>query len=102
MGHRCWVGWDPRGRALLLVFRAGMVSLFLSAGGTHAHLCAFFALPDFCREKEMYLLQCLHVRLPPGNRCDELRQQGTADERSSMRPLFRLRPDVSYRSSFLR
>ena len=55
-----------------------LVPLRLPAGGAHAHLRALHAFSHLRRQEEVHQLQRLHLRLPPGHRRHELRQQGAA------------------------
>ena len=89
-------------RPLLLVQRADVVPVRVSAGGADAHLRAVHALPHLPREEEVHLVQRLHERLPPGDRRDELRQQGLADGRSAVRALLGVRAGVPHRRVELR
>ena len=55
----------------------------------------------FPEKNEVHLLQRLHLGLPSGHRRHELREQGSADGRSGMRALFRLRPAMPDRRARL-
>ena len=89
-------------RTVLLVQRADVVPVRVSAGGVDAHLRAVFAVPHLPGQEEVHLVQRLHERLPSGHRRDELRQQGRADGGPAMRALLGVRAGVPDGRAFVR
>jgi thioredoxin reductase len=95
-------GGGDRVRSLLLVLGARVVPVLLPARGVDARGRAVQPVRHRGRQEEVHLVQRLHVRLPPGDRRHELREQGGADAGSAVRALLGVRRALSDRRAPVR